>query len=122
MPDPVEFAPLNFDFHRGRFALVKQEFGFSEEKTLAVSYLRIDRFKRIIPSRCVGRSDSLLQWTGGLETYSPSIFMKSMLEGVPTGSLPANPKAFFKCPECETFPLMDEGRRTCPPGQSCMEY
>ena len=113
--DPIEFAPLNFDFHPWAIRGWLKELDFLEEKTLAVSYLRIELLKRIIPAGVLAGLDSLLQWTGDWRPYSPSVFMKLKLEGVSTGSLPANPKEFFKCPECKTFPLMDEGDQlVCP--------
>jgi Zn finger protein HypA/HybF involved in hydrogenase expression len=39
---------------------------------------------------------------------TPSVFIKSTLEGRPTGSIPSNPVAFFKCPECGNSPLKNE--------------
>ena len=106
---PVEFAPLNFDFHPRAVHVWLQEAGFKTEKTLAVSHFRVDALKRNIPVSILAGLDSLLQWTGMFIQLTPSIFIKAGVEGGATGSISGDPKAFFKCTECGHAPLKDEG-------------
>ena len=78
-PESVEFAPLNFDFHPRTFADLLTSLGFHIEKTLTVSYFRIDLLKRTIPPRLLAGLDSIFQWTGALGQFSPSVFVRTML-------------------------------------------
>jgi SAM-dependent methyltransferase len=113
--EPVEFAPLNFDFHPRVVRGWLLEGGFQVEKILAVSHFRVGVLKRTIPARILAGLDSLFQWTGGLWQFTPSVFIKARAEGGRTGSIPADPTAFFKCPECGHAPLVDQDERlTCP--------
>jgi len=113
--DPIEFAPLNFDFHPRAIRGWLREMGFLVEKILAVSHFRVGLLKRTIPASILAGLDSLFQWTGALWQYSPSVFIRSRLEGERKGSIPSDPKAFFKCPECGHAPLTDQGDRlVCP--------
>ncbi len=113
--DPVEFAPLNFDFHPRAVRGWLREAGFQVERILAVSHFRVGLLKRTIPASFLAGLDSLFQWTGALWQFTPSVFIKARAEGGQPGSIPADSKAFFKCPECEYTPLADQGERlTCP--------
>lgn len=113
--EPVEFAPLNFDFHPRAVRGWLLEMGFQAEKILAVSHFRISLLKRTIPASILAGLDSLFQWTGALWQFTPSVFIKARAEGGRTGSIPADPKAFFKCPECGHAPLTDHGESLyCP--------
>jgi uncharacterized protein YbaR (Trm112 family) len=103
--DPVEFAPLNFDFHPSAVRGWLRELDFHVEKTLAVSHFRVGVLKRTIPASVLAGLDSIFQWTGAVWQYTPSVFIRSRAEGGKTGSIPADPKAFFKCPECGQAPL-----------------
>jgi SAM-dependent methyltransferase len=113
--DPVEFAPLNFDFHPRAVRGWLREAGFQAERILAVSHFRVGLLKRTIPASILAGLDSLFQWTGALWQFTPSVFIKARAEGGQPGSIPADPKAFFKCPECGYAPLADQGERlACP--------
>jgi len=113
--EPVEFAPLNFDFHPGAVRGWLRDVGFKIEKILAVSHFRVGLLKRTIPANMLAGLDSLFQWTGALWQFTPSVFIKARAEGEGTGAMPADPKAFFKCPECGHAPLVDRGKRlACP--------
>ena len=46
-PEPVEFAPLNFDFHPATVRTWLQLSGFVVERTLTVSHYRIGLFKKL---------------------------------------------------------------------------
>jgi ubiquinone/menaquinone biosynthesis C-methylase UbiE len=107
--EPVEFAPLNFDFHPRMVRSWLRENGFKVEKILAVSHFRVGFLKRTIPASILAGLDSLLQWTGALWQFTPSVFIKARTEGGIAGSIPVDPVAFFKCPECGHSPLVDQG-------------
>jgi SAM-dependent methyltransferase len=109
--DPVEFAPLNFDFHPRAVRAWLRGSGFQVERILAVSHFRVDLLKRTIPASILAGLDSLFQWTGALWQFTPSVFIKARAEGGQPGSIPADPKAFFKCPDCGYAPLTDQGER-----------
>jgi Zn finger protein HypA/HybF involved in hydrogenase expression len=113
--EPVEFAPLNFDFHPKAMHRWLEDAGFRTERILAVSHFRIGLLKRIVPPGLLAGFDSVFQWTGALWQFTPSVFIKSRLEAGQTGSIPADPKAFFKCPECGHAPLTGaEQQISCP--------
>jgi SAM-dependent methyltransferase len=107
--DPVEFAPLNFDFHPRAVRGWLREAGFRIEKILAVSHFRVGVLKRTIPAGLLAGLDSLFQWTGAFWQVTPSVFIKSGVEGGSISPLPADPKTFFKCPECGHAALADQG-------------
>jgi SAM-dependent methyltransferase len=107
--DPVEFAPLNFDFHPRAVRGWLQEAGFRIDKILAVSHFRVGVLKRTIPAGLLAGLDSLFQWTGAFWQVTPSVFIKSGVEGGSISPLPADPKTFFKCPECGHAALADQG-------------
>lgn len=113
--DPVEFAPLNFDFHPHEVRSWLSELGFQVEKTLAVSHFRIGFLKRTFPAAFLAGLDSLLQWTGVLWQFTPSVFIKARAKGEGTRSIPADPILYFKCPECGHTPLeIQENSLACP--------
>jgi SAM-dependent methyltransferase len=107
--DPVEFAPLNFDFHPRAIRGWLKDGGFQVEKILAVSHFRVDILKRTLPPGVLAGLDSLLQWTGALWQLTPSVFIKSKVKEGQTGPIPSDPLAFFKCPQCGHSPLTDQG-------------
>jgi ubiquinone/menaquinone biosynthesis C-methylase UbiE len=95
--DPVEFAKLNFDFHPRAVRRSLHEVGFEIEKQLTVSHFRVEFLKRHIPLGILTRLDGLLQWTGGLAQFSPSVFARcrAMDQGQPKAG-----DGIFKCPAC----------------------
>jgi ubiquinone/menaquinone biosynthesis C-methylase UbiE len=104
--EPVEFAPLNFDFHPKAMHGWLEDAGFRTEKILTVSHFRIEKLKRIVPPGLLAGLDSVFQWTGALWQFSPSIFVRARGKG------PNNPirergeiLSYFKCPECGHTPL-----------------
>jgi SAM-dependent methyltransferase len=109
--EPVEFAPLNFDFHPRAVHAWLGENGFKIERTLAVSYFRTRLLKNVIPTSLLTGVDALIQWTGAFIQLSPSIFLKARASGS-GGSMegPGDITGYFKCPECGHSPLLDEGQ------------
>jgi SAM-dependent methyltransferase len=110
--EPVEFAELNFDFHPQAIRNWLGECDFTIERQLTVSHFRIELLKRVVPLRLLVWMDSMAQLTGDWWQFSPSVFVRARAK---LGSAVAAPGAFFRCPECEHWPL-DEAREalTCP--------
>lgn len=110
-PEPVEFAPLNFDFHPATIRSWLRQSGFAIERTLTVSHFRFDLLKRLLPLLLLVGMDSLAQLTGNWWQLSPSVFvrcraLKTLLSDPLSG--------FFACPACQT-PLEDTPPLiTCP--------
>ena len=96
-PEPVEFAPLNFDFHPTTVRAWLTECGFVSDTWLTVSHFRINLLKRVLPLRLLVWMDSLLQPTGSWLQLTPSIFVRSRVTGT---AIPAVEGSFFKCPGC----------------------
>jgi ubiquinone/menaquinone biosynthesis C-methylase UbiE len=115
-PESVEFAPLNFDFHPRALRSLLADLGFHIQKTLTVSYFRINLLKRTIPPMLLASLDSVFQWTGALGQFSPSVFLRASVIGKDINSdIPKDPSLFFKCPECEYSPLVITAEQiTCP--------
>jgi SAM-dependent methyltransferase len=107
--DPVEFVKLNFDFHPAYMLDALNEAGFTTENQLSLSYLRLGILKRVFPTRTLVGLDSILQNTGPLGTYSPSVFTRNIAIGhEPPAQLDA---PIFKCPSCREAQLSEEDNR-----------
>jgi ubiquinone/menaquinone biosynthesis C-methylase UbiE len=108
--EPVEFAKLNFDFHPQAVRNWLQDLGFRIEKTLTLSHFRVGVLKRIVPTGMLVFLDSLFQWTGAWWQFTPSVFVRAKLahRASRIADLPADPVAFFKCPECGYSPLSNQ--------------
>ena len=76
-PEPVEFAPVNFDFHPRQVEIWAREAGFQVKARRAVSYFRWEPLKRHLPLGVLLGLERLAQatgrWTWSL--YSPSVFL-----------------------------------------------
>jgi SAM-dependent methyltransferase len=106
-PEPVEFAKLNFDFHPHRVRTWLESLGFRVQRTLTVSHFRARGLKRMIPVRLLVFMDTLLQPTGSLWQYTPSVFIRAS-GGNPLASGTAadgDPISMFRCPGCGNAPL-----------------
>lgn len=116
-PEPMEFAPLNFDFHPRTVRTWLEATDFLVEKALTVSHFRVGFLKRIIPASLLASLDSLLQWTGTVWQVSPSVFLRNRVMKPADGPLTAMGDALslFKCPECGYSSLQDKGSHLlCP--------
>jgi SAM-dependent methyltransferase len=122
-PEPVEFAPLNFDFHPAAIRAWLRASGFAVERQLTVSHFRVGLLKRLVPLGLLVRLDGLAQLTGDLWQYSPSVFVCARASG--QGAREAGAReagvegaqasgAFFRCPACGHAPLPDT-----PPELAC---
>ena len=107
-PEPVEFAPLNFDFHPRAVRTWLEALRFRIDRVLTVSHFRSGILKRLVPLSILVFFDSLLQWTGAFWQYTPSVFLKAVAQGGTQGAPPLEVQAFFKCPECRQNPLADK--------------
>ncbi len=114
--EPVEFAPLNFDFHPKTMERWLGEASFHVERILTVSHLRVDLLKRSLPATFLAGLDSVLQWSGPLLQFSPSIFIRAGTGGmlVQDGRT-WDTHSLFKCPDCNHTPLEQaEEQLSCP--------
>jgi SAM-dependent methyltransferase len=75
-PQPVEFAPLNFDFHPRWMLAAARAAGFEVRARRAVSYLRLGLLKRWLPLKLLVGLDALLQPSGAIALLSPSAFVQ----------------------------------------------
>jgi SAM-dependent methyltransferase len=114
--EPMEFAPLNFDFHPKAIRGWLENVGFHIEKILPVSHYRIGLLKRTIPASILAGLDSILQWSGELGQFSPSVFLRARVIGQSTPTRDHKDiLSYFKCPECGHAPLASAGQQiTCP--------
>ena len=94
---PVEFAALNFDFHPKAVRRYLREAGFEIEQQLTVSHFRVGWLKRVVPLQALTGMDALLQWTGEVVQFSPSVFVRSHAMGA---GQRATGTAIFQCPAC----------------------
>lgn len=95
--EPVEFAPLNFDFHPKAIRQWLRNTEFNVERQLSVSYFRIGFLKRHIPLLILTALDAALQWTGAFSQYSPSVFIRAAMVGT---SPMVQEGTFFRCLVC----------------------
>lgn len=112
--EPVEFVKLNFDFHPGYMARCLHDAGFHTEKRWALSYFRLGLIKRLVPLTILVGLDRLLQPTGQIAPFSPSVFTLNRAVGdTPPAALDG---PLFKCLNCGS-PLQQAGDLlTCPQG------
>ena len=101
--EPVEFAPLNFDFHPRAVLAWLDSLGFSVEKILTVSHFRMGFLKRTFSPTFLVSVENLIQWTGKYWQLSPSVFLRARASAEQKS---AASSGFFACPACQT-PLHD---------------
>lgn len=98
-PEPIEYIPLNYDFHPKAVRQWLAEAGFKLTRQLTVSHFRVNLLKRLIPTKLLVWLDSLAQLTGDVWQLSPSVFTRNLAVGEPAGADPA--AGMFICPECK---------------------
>jgi SAM-dependent methyltransferase len=110
--EPIEFTSLNFDFHPRAVSRWLKAVDFTVQRQLTVSHFRLGALKRGIPIDILVKMDSLAQLTGNWWQLSPSVFLRALA----VGDTPvAAAGTFFRCPDCEGFPLEESGEKLlCP--------
>jgi ubiquinone/menaquinone biosynthesis C-methylase UbiE len=101
--EPVEFVPLNYDFHPRWMRARLEEHGFAIERTRTVSHLRAAFLKRLVPARVLAALDGAVQWTGRWWTLTPSVFVRARAQQVGTNAVQGgdrDPSTLFRCPAC----------------------
>jgi uncharacterized protein YbaR (Trm112 family) len=112
-PEPVEFLPLNFNFHPRSIHKLLQDAQFDLKRKLTVSHFRISSLKKLLPTRLLVALDSLAQFSGNWWQFTPSVFVQSIAEGR-TETLPGQRTGFFQCPACGyALPENSEENLTC---------
>ena len=96
--EPVEFIPLNYDFHPAAVRRWLQEEQYEIERQLTVSHFRMNVLKRMVPTDFLVWLDSLAQLTGNWWQLTPSVFVRSRSIG---DTSTAKEGTFFRCPECQ---------------------
>lgn len=95
-PEPIEFVPLNFDFHPAYMLEAVQAAGFRVEQRLAVSLFRLGALKRLVPVGALAGLDAALQ--GMAPLISPSVFTRNLAAG--EGPDVTGEPLSFACPLC----------------------
>jgi ubiquinone/menaquinone biosynthesis C-methylase UbiE len=96
--EPVEFVKLNFDFHPDYMRRCLHDAGFETERRLALSYFRLGVLKRLVPLSLLVALDRLLQPTGQIAPFSPSVFTLNRATGdTPSAALDG---PLFRCLNC----------------------
>ena len=107
--EPVEFVPLNFDFHPKAVRSWLAESGFAIRRQLTVSHFRLGLLKRTLPVGLLVWMDSLAQWTGDLWQVTPSVFVRAAGVGRRAG------EKLSRRGRCRSVPL--SGVRAAPAGR-----
>ena len=95
--DPVEFAPLHFDFHPAAVRRWLQQAHFHLERQITVSHFRQEWLKRRIPPQLLARLDEWAGFTGNLWQLTPSVMTRSRAMGKP---VVREEDVLFRCPHC----------------------
>jgi SAM-dependent methyltransferase len=97
---PIEFVPLNFDFHPAYVQQLLFQEGFHVQRERAVSIFRLPFLKRLVPPSILARLDGWLQRPLAWLKPTPSIFLRARRRES-AGSRPA--EGFFRCPACHSL-------------------
>lgn len=110
--EPVEFAPLHFDFHPAWMRERLEEAGFRIRRERAVSHFRHPWLKRLIPAPWLARMDGWVQGIGALWKLTPSVFVQAEVDSRegPTG------EGLWRCPVCRQPAVEEEEAVVCPNG------
>ena len=94
-PEPVEYAPLHFDFHPSYIEQLLRDAHFTLERGLAVSSLRLGLLKRVVPHSWLIRADGALQSPTASLKLAPSMFLLARADKKGQDS-----ERLFRCPAC----------------------
>jgi len=98
----IEFAALNFNFHPASIRSWLREAEFEHQQELTVSHFRLGIFKHFVPVQLLVGLDSLLQWTGSLWQFTPSVFVRSKAVGEQAAY---SESLLWRCPACGSMDL-----------------
>ena len=104
-PEPVEFVPLNFDFHPSWIRETLSNAGLRVRRRRAVSTFRLALLKQLVPTRLLVTLDRLCQPAGGLLPLSPSVFLRCRPAPERPEDQPAH--ALFRCTQCGSTDLLE---------------
>lgn len=104
-PAPVEFVPLNYDFHPAWVQQQLQTAGFQPYRRLALSFFRLEGLKRRVPAARLAQLDYYLQPLGRWLSLTPSLFIASHH---PANQPPAPAHQLLACPICRMPLARDE--------------
>lgn len=110
--EPVEFVKLNFDFHPAYMTRCLHDAGFETRRRLALSYFRSGLLKRHISTTKLVTLDRLLQPTGQIAPFSPSVFTLNAAAGDTPPNAVHGP--LFKCLDCGMLLEHQAESVTCP--------
>ncbi len=110
--EPVSFGPLYFNFHPDYMAQCLRECGFETRRCLAVSYFRLNLLKRLVPLDVLVALDRLMQPTGRIALYSPSVYTLNVAVGETPPAALEGP--LFKCPQCGALLEIAGDELICP--------
>ncbi len=96
---PVEFVPLNFDFHPRWMRTQLAQHGFEIQRTRTLSHLRIPLLKRLIPARILAALDGICQPSGQWWQLTPSVITRSRRKDTAAHYPPE--QLVFQCPSCK---------------------
>jgi ubiquinone/menaquinone biosynthesis C-methylase UbiE len=105
--EPIEFVPLNYNFHPHWIEQTLRRVGLAPQRQLSVSHFRMRALKRTVPLGVLTRLDSALQPSGKWWQLSPSTFVqvRQTIQAGPTSG------ALFRCPACHSEDLQAQGER-----------
>ena len=98
--EPVEYIPLNYDFHPRAIRTWLARVGLELERQLTVSHFRLGILKKLIPTKLLVWMDAAASLTGDWWQLSPSVFTRSTAVGGPEKASPD--AGLFCCPECQS--------------------
>lgn len=110
--EPVSVGPLYFNFHPAYMTQCLRECGFETRRSLAVSYFRLKLLKRLVPLKVLVALDRLMQPTGRIILYSPSVYTLNIAVGDKPSAALDGP--LFKCPQCGAILEVTGDELICP--------
>ncbi len=114
--EPVEFVPLNYDFHPAWVRERLAEAGFAVRDSLAVSHFRHRLLKQHFSPRLLARADGAVQRIGALWNLTPSLFLRAEPSGTARNrapQAPLSPTELFRCPACGGVVEQTDGGLRC---------
>ncbi len=76
--EPLEFAPLHYDFHPAWLEMALKEAGFVPVEALSLSFFRLPLFKKLFPPRFLAMVDGFLQKPLASLKLTPSVIVKCL--------------------------------------------